>query len=714
MLRMHAKKRSRKRIVFIVRALVLFISIGLLVSGATILTIASTPTPDLSSFAGRKVTQTTKIYDRTGEVLLYNLHDDVQRRVVPLSDISRHIRNATVAIEDDTFYEHPGVRITSFFRAILVNTVSGQYAQGGSTITQQVVKNSILTPEKTITRKIREWVLALKLEQAYSKDEILNFYLNESPYGGNIYGIEEASILFFGKPSKDVSIAEAAYLAALPQAPTYFSPYGNHRTALDARKNLVLSRMHELGFISEEEHREAKEEEVVFSTAKRSSIIAPHFVFYVRDYLESKYGRRAIEESGLRVITSLDVDLQKKAEDIVYRYAIQNETNFNAENASLVAIDPTNGGILVMVGSRDYFDTEIDGAYNISTALRQPGSAFKPFVYAKALEQGYTRDTIVFDLKTQFSTACSPTSFSETPPCYSPNNYDGVFRGPVTLKEALAQSLNIPAVKFLYLVGIQPALDMARSLGITTLTNPAQYGLTLVLGGGEVRLLEMVSAYGVFAADGVRHNPVSVLRVEDSSGKVLEEYVPQGRNVLNPTVARDISDILSDNVVRTPAFGSNSALHFPGYDVAVKTGTTNDYRDAWIVGYTPFISVGAWAGNNDNSPMERRVAGFIIAPLWNEFMAYALSQHEKSYFPEPSVIPSDIPLMLRGVWGIPNEYGVVEPHSILHFVQKNSPRSGAPTNPGTDPQYAYWEYPIALWRSTSGMFGLPENIGGEQ
>ena len=658
MLRMHAKKRSRKRIVFIVRALVLFISIGLLVSGATILTIASTPTPDLSSFAGRKVTQTTKIYDRTGEVLLYNLHDDVQRRVVPLSDISRHIRNATVAIEDDTFYEHPGVRITSFFRAILVNTVSGQYAQGGSTITQQVVKNSILTPEKTITRKIREWVLALKLEQAYSKDEILNFYLNESPYGGNIYGIEEASILFFGKPSKDVSIAEAAYLAALPQAP------------IENFSNVIASK--------------PEKTKSSISSAK----------------LEQEKQKR--------------IALQKKAEDIVYRYAIQNETNFNAENASLVAIDPTNGGILVMVGSRDYFDTEIDGAYNISTALRQPGSAFKPFVYAKALEQGYTRDTIVFDLKTQFSTACSPTSFSETPPCYSPNNYDGVFRGPVTLKEALAQSLNIPAVKFLYLVGIQPALDMARSLGITTLTNPAQYGLTLVLGGGEVRLLEMVSAYGVFAADGVRHNPVSVLRVEDSSGKVLEEYVPQGRNVLNPTVARDISDILSDNVVRTPAFGSNSALHFPGYDVAVKTGTTNDYRDAWIVGYTPFISVGAWAGNNDNSPMERRVAGFIIAPLWNEFMAYALSQHEKSYFPEPSVIPSDIPLMLRGVWGIPNEYGVVEPHSILHFVQKNSPRSGAPTNPGTDPQYAYWEYPIALWRSTSGMFGLPENIGGEQ
>jgi penicillin-binding protein 1A len=307
---MHPKKRRKRQTAFLLQIAIVIVSVGFFATGTTILAIASVPTPDLSSFAGRKVTQTTKIYDRTGEILLYNLHDDVQRRVVPISDISRHIKNATVAIEDDTFYEHPGVRVSSFVRAVMVNALSGDYAQGGSTITQQVVKNSILTPEKTITRKVREWVLALKLEQTYSKDEILTFYLNESPYGGNIYGIEEASILFFGKPARDVSVAEAAYLAALPQAPTYFSPYGNHRDALDARKNLVLSRMHTLGFINEEEFTEAKEEEVVFKNAQRASIIAPHFVFYVRDYLEQKYGRRVVEENGLKVITTLDVDLQ--------------------------------------------------------------------------------------------------------------------------------------------------------------------------------------------------------------------------------------------------------------------------------------------------------------------------------------------------------------------------------------------------------------------
>lgn len=679
------------------RLLALLFGAGFFMTGILVIWVALLPIPDLNAFEERKVIQSTKIYDRTGEILLYDLSQDIKRSLVPLSDISPYIQNATIAIEDDTFYEHFGVRPISFLRAILVNITKGSFAQGGSTITQQVVKNSILTTDKSITRKLKEWVIAIKLEQVYSKDQIISVYLNESPYGGNLYGAEEASRAFFAKSANDVTLAEAAYLASLPKAPTFYSPYGNNREKLEERKNTVLFRMFELGFITQTEYEEALKEEVEFFLRGDQSIKAPHFVFYIQEKLESIYGPRILEEGGLTVITTLDFDLQKKAEEIVNRYALANAERHDAENAALVAIDPTNGEILTMVGSRDYFDQDIDGNFNIALAERQPGSTFKPFVYAQALKEGYTRDTILFDLPTQFSTNCPSYKFTSEGGCYSPSNYDDIFRGPMRLIDALAQSVNVPAVKALYLVGIQDVITLASQMGLTTLVDPARYGLSLVLGGGEVRLLDITSAYGVFANNGVRNEVVGIKEIKNKQGDVVYQTTITPKKVLDEKVSAELTYMLSDNTARIPAFGSNSPLHFPGYDVAAKTGTTNDYKDAWIIGYTPNIAVGAWAGNNDNRPMDKKVAGFIIAPLWNEFMREALITRPRTFFGEVPPVPQDIKPILRGLWNVDNTGENPVAHSILHYVDKNNPRGLQPLIPANDPQYRHWEYSVQNW-----------------
>ncbi len=711
--------RHQKRELFLVVA-----SLALIVVGIVLLWATSLKIPDIESLSERKVEQSTKIYDRTGEILLDDLQENTTRTVIPISDVSKNLQLATVAIEDAEFYEHNGVKPTAFLRAVLVNLASLGFSQGGSTITQQVVKNSILTTDKTITRKVKEWVLAIKLERVLSKEQILELYLNENPYGGSIYGIEEASKSFFGKSAKDLSMAESAYLAALPQAPTYYSPYGNHREQLEVRKNLVLSRMKELGFITGSEYDTAKAENITFQAQAISGIRSPHFVFFVREQLEKEYGRRALEESGWRIITTLDADLQAKGEEIVKKFALENEINFNAENAGLVAIDPTNGDILTMVGSRDYFDPEIDGAVNVAVAKRQPGSAFKPFVYAQSFREGYTPDTVVFDVPTQFSTSCPVDSLKDEAPCYAPGNYDNVFRGPITLREALAQSINIPAVKVLYLVGINDAIRLARAMGINTLEGADRYGLTLVLGGGEVTLLDLTSAYGVFANNGIRNPYRSIIRIEDRNGDEVRGYSLSPERVLEEETALTVSDVLSDNIARSPAFGIDSALNFPGRHVAVKTGTTNDYRDAWISGYTPNIAVGAWAGNNDNTPMEKKVAGFIVAPLWHQFMEYALSKSPNDSFPEaPALTTENDKPVLRGIWqggdvvrvdavtgspvdenfgGVTRERITVSIHSILYWLDKTNPRGPKPDNPADDSQFTRWEWGVRNWAAQHG------------
>ncbi|TSC69834.1 MAG: 1A family penicillin-binding protein, partial [Parcubacteria group bacterium Gr01-1014_70] len=691
------------------------------VAAASIIAL-TTPIPTARDFESREVVESTKIYDRTGETLLYELYNEEKRTVVPFEEIPRHAKNATIAIEDSHFYNHAGISVLSIIRAFVTDLVRGRVlVQGGSTITQQLVKNTLLTSEKTLTRKIKEAVIALKIEKRYSKDEILNMYLNEIPYGSNAYGIEAAAETYFGAHARDLTLAEAAYLAALPKAPSYYSPYGNHKDELVARKNIVLKRMEELGFILAEERKAANEEQVVFLPLSTQGIRAPHFVMYVVDLLSKQFGEEFLRINGLTVHTTLDIHLQKHAEEVISARAETIKKDFNAGNAGLVALDPKTGEILAMVGSRNYFDREQEGNFNITIARRQPGSAFKPLVYAAAFEKGYTPETVVFDVPTEFA--------AEGAESYQPQNYDNTFRGPLTLRDALAQSINVPAVKVLYLTGIKEALNMAKRLGISTLLGPNQYGLTLVLGGGEVQLLELVSAYGVFANDGVQQEHTAILRVEKNNGERVWKHTSKPTKALEPLIARMISNILSDNTARAPAFGSASALYFPERPVAAKTGTTNDYRDAWIIGYTPNIAAGVWAGNNDNTPMEKRVAGFIVAPIWRDFMERALKTIPIESFGTPEYKKPTKPV-LAGEWrggttyvidrisgnlatdSTPPEFREIkikpEVHTILHWVDKNDPQGALPTNPMNDSQYKNWEVGVRAWAARTGALSEEE------
>lgn len=682
-----------------IRTAFVVVGAGLLFMGASVLWVAFTPIPALNTFDPSKVALSTKIYDRTGETVLYDLNRDMRRTIVPLEAISPNLQKATLAIEDSNFYSHGGISITGIGRAILADITTMSFAQGGSTITQQVVKNTLLTGRKSIVRKLQEWILAIRFETRYTKEEILEFYFNVTPYGGTLYGAESASRAFFGKSASDLSLAEAAYLAALPQRPTYYSPYGNNREDLDVRKNVVLNRMLELGYINEEEHAAAKNETVAFSRQQNNAIIAPHFVFYIEQQLEEMYGPD-VGTRGLSVISTLDTDLQRESDRIVNRYALENTQRFNASNAALIATDPKTGQILAMVGSRDYFDTEIDGNFNASIARRQPGSAFKPFVYATAISRGFTRDTAIFDLPTQFSTFCATSdNFNSEPPCYAPGNFDNKFRGPMTFTTALAQSINIPAVKTLYLAGIPNVLALAKSMGIMTLGEPKEYGLSLALGAAEVRLLDLTNAYAAFGNEGMWNPPVGILKITEATGKTLFEFKEEPKRSIDPDVAREISYMLSNNEARFPEYPPNNPFHFPGYDVAAKTGTTNESRDAWTVGYTPSIAVGVWAGNNNNSPMVKEIAGYIVAPMWNEVMRYALGKYPQEFFTPPPPIPTDVHPALRGSAGN---------HSILHWVNKDDPRGGG--NSQGDGQYPYWEYPISGW-SSDGFGGSSTTTG---
>jgi 1A family penicillin-binding protein len=693
---------------------IVFIGVGIcfLAFGALILWVAFTPLPDVNTFIEQKSAASTKIYDRTGQTVLYDLNTDVKRDNISLASTSPYIQDATISIEDAGFYHHGAVSFTAIIRSavedflVVTHIQSGGLIEGGSTLTQQVVKNSLLTDQRSITRKVHEWILAFKLEQHYSKSQILELYLNSAPYGGNLYGVEAASRAYFGVDADNLSIAQSAYLAALPQSPTYYSPYGNNRADLDTRKNLVLSKMLQYGYITQDQYNTAKAAVVTFNPQQDSSIIAPHFVFYIRQYLENKYGAD-VANQGLTVITTLDTSLQASAESIVNSYALANVKKYNASNAALVAIDPKTGQILAMVGSRNYFDTQIDGNFNAALALRQPGSSFKPFVYAAALNEGYTPETAIFDLPTQFSTSCAATdNHNDTPPCYAPVNYDGLFRGPMTFTTALAQSINVPAVKVLYLAGIQNVINLAKSMGISSLGNPNQYGLTLALGAAEVSPLELTDAYAAFADNGIYNPPTGILKITDPNGNVLEQYTPQPQQVLDPGVAHDISSMLSNNQARQPEYPPVNPFYFPGYDVAAKTGTTNDSRDAWTVGYTPSIAVGTWAGNNDDTPMVKEIAGYIVAPMWNAFMQVAIAKYPVEYFGEPRTIPTNAPPVLRDIYEVPLSNGTIAVHNILYWVQKNNPLAGQPTNPESDPQYAYWEYPVQQWLASAGATSI--------
>lgn len=728
----HHRKSTKKHRFHWVRTLILsLLGIGIFTATVFFVWAITVNLPDFELLFQRKIAQSTKIYDRTGKIVLWDVHQDVRRTIIPFNQMNVNSKNATVAIEDQDFYQHHGIRPLAIIRAVLANIQSGHYSQGGSTITQQVIKMSLLSSEKTISRKLKEWVLALKLERIMNKEQILELYLNEAPYGGSIYGIEEASLSYFNKHNSELTLAESAYLAALPQAPSYFSPYGSHKEALDSRKEVVLRKMREIGQISESEYQTANAEVVKFQPITDRVIKAPHFVMWIREYLTDKYGEDVVNEEGLRVTTTMNLDMQKRAEEVIQRFAPENEKSFKATNEGMVVIDPKTGQILTMVGSRDYFDIDHEGNFNITTAKRQPGSSFKPFVYAAAFEKGYTPETTVFDLPTQFSTACdafgNPLTDAVESDCYTPENYDHIFRGPMSLRNALAQSVNVPAVKMLYMVGIDDAIKFARRLGVTGLESGIKgknrYGLTLVLGGGEVSLLDMTSAYGVFANDGVRRPYTGILRIENSNGEVLEEFKGTGEQVIPIDVARQVSDVLGDNVARSPAFGQSSYLNFPDRQVAVKTGTTNDYKDAWIIGYTPSLVVGAWAGNNNNTAMEKKVAGFIIAPLWNTFFTEELKNLPVETFPKPEKTPWNTKPVLRGIWwgnrayivdkvsgmlateftpeDLKEERVIPDIHDILHWVDRSDPKGPPPVNPANDAQYLLWDLPVRNWAVSS-------------
>jgi 1A family penicillin-binding protein len=693
----HPRKKSFKTKVF--RELFLLICAFCVVCIAVVIAfIATIQLPDFDNFENRNIANSTKIYDRTGKIILYNIHDNVRRTAVSIDEISPYIQKATISIEDAYFYEHFGFRPTSFIRAIIANIQSGGYSQGGSTINQQVIKNALLTRDKTISRKLKEIILSIKLDSELPKDTILQIYLNESPYGGTIYGVEEASLTYFNKKARDVNLTEAAYLAALPQAPTYYSPYGKHREALEKRKNLVLERMYELGHITQEQKETAQKESIVFEKDLTNSGKALHFVMYIREYLEEKYGVDMVQNGGLKVISTINYDYQKKLEEIVKEGALENEKKFGATNSALVATDPRTGQIISMVGSRDFFDTEIPGQYNIALAPRQPGSSFKPFIYAAAISLGYTPETVLFDVPTQFSTLCDAygkplRAGTDDSVCYMPENYDNTFRGPISLRDALAQSLNIPAVKLLYLVGMSNAITLAQSFGLSTIDDPDRYGLSLVLGGGEVTLLELTNAYGVFANNGIYTKPTGILEIRDRDDSILEKFTLSEKEVLPESVATIISNMLSDNQARIPTFGVSSPLNFTDRPVAVKTGTTNDYRDVWVVGYTPSISLGMWAGNNDNTPINKKTAGFVLAPIWRKSMDVLLSGSQVEYFPDMLPNTSSKPI-LRGNYC--SNDGVF---TILRSIIKNNPDGPYPSSPENDSQYNLWQQGITDWVS---------------
>lgn len=698
--------------------------------------------PSTDKINERQISQSTKIYDRTGKVLLYDIHGEEKRTVIPFDQISDYLKKATIAVEDANFYNHFGLDFKGILRAVWGVVTGDRSAGGGSTITQQFIKKAFFSDQRSYIRKIKEWVLAIELERRYSKDEILALYLNQVPYGSNAYGIEAASQTFFSKPAKDLTLAESAALAALPQAPSRLSPYGSHPEELKARQEYILERMVKLGYITQPEADAAKKETLKFSEIAHG-IKAPHFVMYVKEYLENKYGQDAMETQGLKVFTTLDWALQEAAEKIVSDGAQSNWKKYGARNAALAAIDPKTGQILTMVGSYDYFDTANDGNVNVTIRDRQPGSSFKPFAYATAFAKGYTPDTVLFDVKTEFNPNCPADGSQEKDQygldCYHPGNYDDKFRGPITAREALAQSLNIPSVQMLYLANIQDTIKTAKAMGITSL-NGDYYGLSLVLGGGEVKLLDEVSAYGVFANDGVRNEKTPILKIEDNSGKIIEEYRPQPKKILEEQTARLINDVLSDNAARTPVFGANSSLYFSDRPVAAKTGTTQGYRDAWTLGYTPSLAAGIWVGNNNNDPMSRAGAGLAAAgPLWHDFLkkAYELKTDcadvpensfclpkEAEEFVKPETIITN-KAILNGSYlstqtvkidrisgnlatdqtppDLVIEKTIQSTHNILYYVNKDDPRGDWPNNPAGDEQYKNWEAAAQSWLAARGL-----------
>jgi len=619
-------KQSKLKLKFFVIGLIFcFIFIVLPFSGYVFL--SSLPNP--RELSQREIPQTTKIYDRNG-ALLYQIYANENRTLVPLSSLPKNLINATIAIEDKDFYKNPGFDINGIGRAAIAD-ITGKPIQGGSTITQQLIKSTLLTPEVSISRKIKEIVLAFWAEKIYTKNQILEMYFNQVPYGGTAWGIEAAAETYFGKNVKDLDLAQSAFLAGMPQAPTTYSPYGDNPNLWKQRQKEVLAKMLELKYINKDQENQAMNEALTFEV-QQTPIYAPHFVMYVKDLLIQKFGLPEVEKGGLIVQTSLDLNLQNKAQDIVTE-EVTNDAYLNLTNGAALVTNPANGDVLAMVGSHDYHDPN-NGNVNLTTSLRQPGSSIKVVTYTAALGDGFTAASILDD---------SPvTYFNPGSPPYSPVNYDGAFHGKVPLRIAFANSFNVPAVKTLQAIGINNMVNLAKKMGITTWGDPSQYGLSITLGAAEVKMTDMAAVYGTIANLGKRVDLDPLLKVTDHSNDVLYEKQEELPNqVIDAGVAYIISNILADNSARSLEFGANSPLNIPGHTVSVKTGTTDNKRDNWTFGFTPQYLVAVWVGNNDNSPMSPYLASGITgaAPIWNKIMNLLLPSNASNLTEE---MPDDV------------------------------------------------------------------------
>jgi len=688
--------------------------LAVFVFGTAFMAWISKDLPDPNHLSDRQVSQSTKIYDRTGEHLLYEVYENQKRTLISLDQMSPYLPKAIISIEDKNFYEHSGIRVTSIIRASINNLLGRRTGGGGaSTLTQQLVKNTMVGNERSLFRKIKEAILALRLERKYSKDDILKMYLNEIPLGSTNYGVQSAAQSYFRKDAKDLDIAESATLAAMTQAP---SRYLNNITALRDRRDTVLRLMFDQGYITQEQ-KEQSQNSALRIYRGGSIMDAPHFVLYVKQLLADEFGEKLVDGGGLKVITTIDYDKQKAAQQIVKENGDKFAKESNANNAALVALDPKTAQILAMVGSRDFDNEEINGQFNVAVlGKRQPGSSFKPFVYTAAFEKGFTPDTVIYDTVTNFDQREGGN--------YTPHNYDNKEHGLMTIRKALQGSLNIPAVKTLYLVGTKNAIDFAKRFGYTTFTGDP--GLSLVLGGAEVNLLEHTNAYATLADNGVYHPAVSILKVIDKDGNVLNEWKQNDGSVaITPELSATISNVLSDNDARAYVFGRQNSLILPDRPVAAKTGTTNDYKDAWTMGYTPSLAVGVWVGNTIPSPMKgggNKLAGLI----WNQFMVSATKNTPAENFSAPPPNDATKPI-LRGADGgiklsINSTNGKIAtsstppgvivtrtylpPHDILHYINKDDPRGPVPTNPDSDPQYQNWENSLQTWvkkQQTTGV-----------
>ncbi len=613
----------------------LFIIGGIIVT-AILFAYFAKDLPSPYKLKDRTVEQATKIMDRNGKDL-YTVFGEKNRELVTIEKIPNDLKNATIATEDKEFYKHKGFAVDGYFR-IVKELIVNQRLIGGSSITQQLVKNTFLTPKRTPTRKLKELILAIQVEQRFSKNEILQMYMNENPYGGTIYGVQTASQTYFNKNVEDLTLTESAILAGLPQSPSYYSPYGDYPDAYKERTKYVLRRMREDKYITSEQEKKSIEElETLAFQEPKIDIEAPHFTLWIKRQLEEKYGQDMVAEGGLRVYTSLDLDIQNKVQEIV-RIEVEKLAKAKVGNGAAMVTNPKTGEILAMVGSKDYFAKDYDGQFNVTLSRRQPGSATKPITYAVGFMKGYTPATMWLDVETEFDGGAGQ-------PLYKPVNYDGKFRGPVQTRQALGSSLNIPAVKMLAVSTIKDTMQVSYDMGLSdwepTSQNMSQVGLSLTLGGRELKMADLMTAYGVFANQGIKQERVSIIKVTDSTGKILEEFKPsKGRQILKPEIAYLISHILSDDSARSLAFGPRSLLYIANQTVAAKTGTTDEKKDNWAFGYNPSYVVGAWVGNNDNTAMDKSIASGVTGatPIWNKTMKMLLEGKKD----EPFVKPDDV------------------------------------------------------------------------